>query len=50
MGHSTLDMTKEYVTLFGNDLQIDFERFNPLDTIKNHEHEGTHISMKRKGR
>ena len=27
-----------------------FERFNPLDTIKNHEHEGTHISMKRKGR
>ena len=49
MGHSTLDMTKEYVTLFGNDLQIDFERFNPLDTIKHHEHEGTHISMK-KGR
>ena len=49
MGHSTLDMTKEYVALFGNDLQIDFEKFNPLDTINKKEIDGKHISLK-KGR
>lgn len=50
MGHSTLDMTKEYVALFGNDLQIDFEKFNPLDTINRKEAEGNHITMKKKRR
>ena len=34
MGHSTLDMTRHYVNLYGADLSKDFERLNPLDNIK----------------
>lgn len=34
MGHSTLDMTRHYVNLYGTDLNKDFERLNPLDNIK----------------
>lgn len=40
LGHSDLTVTKEYVAMFGNDLQMDFEKFNPLDRLnqsnKNH--------------
>lgn len=32
--HSTLTMTKRYVSLFGDDLKKDFESFSPLDNIK----------------
>ena len=49
MGHSTLDITKEYVAMFGNDLQIDFEKFNPLDKLNHKIGDGNKISM-RKGR
>ena len=31
LGHSDLTVTKEYVQMFGQDLQLDFEKFNPLD-------------------
>ena len=34
MGHSTLDMTRHYVNLYGADLSRDIERLNPLDNIK----------------
>ena len=34
LGHSDLEVTKEYVQIFGNDLQLDFEKFNPLDNFK----------------
>jgi integrase/recombinase XerD len=34
MGHSTLEMTRHYVNLYGADLGKDFERLNPLDNIK----------------
>ena len=34
MGHSTLDMTRHYVNLYGADLSKEFERLNPLDNIK----------------
>lgn len=34
LGHSDLTVTKEYVNMFGQDLQMDFEKFNPLDHIK----------------
>jgi integrase/recombinase XerD len=34
LGHSTLDMTKRYVKLYGEDLKEDFDKYNPLDTIK----------------
>ncbi len=33
LGHSDLNVTKEYINMFGQDLQIDFERFNPLDRL-----------------
>ncbi len=33
LGHSTMDMVKEYVNLFDNELQIDFNDFNPLDNL-----------------
>lgn len=33
-GHSDLSVVKEYVNMFGQDLQLDFEKFNPLDNMK----------------
>lgn len=33
LGHSDLSVTKEYVNMFGQDLQMDFEKFNPLDAL-----------------
>ncbi|MCM1526700.1 MAG: tyrosine-type recombinase/integrase [Bacteroides sp.] len=34
LGHSDLTVTKEYISMFGQDLQMDFEKFNPLDNLK----------------
>lgn len=34
LGHSTLDMTRRYVRLFGEDIKEDFDKYNPLDNIK----------------
>lgn len=31
LGHSDLAVVKEYVQMFGNDLSVDFDKFNPLD-------------------
>ena len=33
MGHSSLAVTNEYLQMFGQDLQDDFDRFNPLDNL-----------------
>lgn len=33
LGHSDLTVTKEYVNMFGADLQLDYEKFNPLDRL-----------------
>jgi len=33
LGHSDLSMVREYVNMFGNEVALDFERFNPLDNI-----------------
>lgn len=33
LGHSSLDMTRHYVNIYGLDLQRDFDRLNPLDTF-----------------
>lgn len=33
MGHSDISVTKEYVDLFGQDLIIGFDDFNPLDNL-----------------
>ncbi len=34
LGHSTLEMTKNYVNLLSDDLQEGFDNFNPLDNFK----------------
>ena len=34
LGHSTLDMTRRYVKLFGEDLKEDFDKFSALDVMK----------------
>lgn len=34
LGHSSLEMVKEYVNLFGGDLQIQYDKFNPLDSFQ----------------
>lgn len=33
LGHSTMDMTRKYINLYGNDIQRDFDRLNPLNQI-----------------
>jgi len=33
LGHSSLDIVKEYVNMYGADLQNDFSNFNPLDNM-----------------
>ena len=33
LGHSDLSMVREYVNMFGNELSLDFNRFNPLDNM-----------------
>jgi len=33
LGHSSIDIVKEYVNMFSNDLQVDFDQFNPLESI-----------------
>ena len=34
LGHSTLDMTRKYVRLFGEDIKPDIDRFAPLDNFQ----------------
>ena len=33
LGHSTMEMTRKYVALFGEDIKEDFDRFSPLNNI-----------------
>ncbi|MCL2378480.1 MAG: tyrosine-type recombinase/integrase [Defluviitaleaceae bacterium] len=33
LGHSDLTMVREYVNMFGNEISLDFNRFNPLDNM-----------------
>lgn len=33
LGHSSIDIVKEYVNMFSSDLQVDFDQFNPLESI-----------------
>lgn len=42
LGHKNLDMVKEYVDMYGEDLKIDFDVFNPLSAFS----KGSHISLK----
>lgn len=35
LGHSSLEMVKEYVEMFEDDLRIDYDKYNPLDNFTN---------------
>jgi len=45
MGHSDISTTKIYVNLADEDLKVDYDKFNPLDTFLNR-NKKEHISMK----
>ena len=34
LGHTTLEMTRQYVNMFNEDLKQGFEDYNPLDRLK----------------
>jgi len=48
LGHSTMDMTMEYVHLVKNDIKADFDSFNPLDNMMPTDRKGAFIKIKRK--
>ena len=33
LGHKSLDMVRNYIELFGNDLKRDYDKFNPLSNF-----------------
>ena len=47
LGHSTMDMVKNYVEMFDDDLKRDFETFNPLDNMLK-DKKGDVIRMRKK--
>lgn len=46
LGHSTLEMTRHYVNLFGADLKKDFEDFAPLDNLTKGQGGSKKVKMK----
>ena len=50
LGHSTLDMVKNYVAIYGGDLKRDYDKFSVLDQARQAESEakGQRLVMKRK--
>ena len=50
LGHSSLDVVKEYVNIFGADLKEQFDQFNPLENVYRSQNleSKTALSMKRK--
>lgn len=47
LGHSTLEMVKEYVSMFGDDLKNGFSSHNPLDIISAKDYKGDRLKMKK---
>ena len=43
LGHYDLEMTKEYLQMFGQDLQQDFDSFNPLDKLRKTQIKAIHM-------
>ena len=43
LGHSSMDMVRNYVNMFSTDLSNDFNKFNPLESMSGHKE---HIKMK----
>lgn len=46
LGHSTLDMVKNYVAIYGGDLKRDFDKFSLLDRATHENGKGDWIKMK----
>ena len=46
LGHSSIAMVKEYVNMFGSDLQIGFSAHNPLDVLSSKTKNGDWIKIK----
>ncbi len=46
LGHASLEMVKEYVDIFGEDLRRDYDKYNPLNNFTNKKY----ISMKKGGK
>jgi len=46
LGHSNMNIVREYVNMFSTDLQIDFDKYNPLDSLNTQK--GQKITMSRK--
>jgi len=46
LGHSSLEMVKEYVEMFCDDLQEGFSSHNPLDSLARKRKDGDRISMR----
>ncbi len=47
LGHSSVEMVKEYVALFGNDLKSGFNMHNPLDVIANKTQNKDYLKMRK---
>jgi integrase/recombinase XerD len=48
LGHSSIEIVKEYVNMFGGDLKRDFDKFNPLENMKSSVVGRETIGMKKK--
>ena len=48
LGHSSLEMVKEYVNMFGCDLKENFDRFNTLDSFKGELNKKKTMTLKKK--
>ena len=46
LGHSSMDIVREYVNMFNNDMQRDYNSFNPLETLAKN-NRGSTIKLKR---
>ncbi|MDE5985342.1 MAG: tyrosine-type recombinase/integrase, partial [Eubacterium sp.] len=46
LGHSSIEMVKEYVNMYGDDLQNGFNMHNPLDTLTSKDRKGDYIRLK----
>lgn len=48
LGHSSIDIVKEYVNMFGVDLQKNYAEFNPLDNMECMKKNNSRIKMLKK--
>ncbi len=45
MGHSTMEMSRHYVNLYGQDLHLNYEMYNPLDTFNKRAGSNSHTAF-----